>query len=135
LEYAGLEHRCRRIGVVLQQLCRTVAAVTQVEAAIEAGFGFLPAARNPVPEPHRNCKAPHQPLVRDNSRYQFAGHFLQLGRRCFEILFDFLEREGIVGPLVPITPPVKGMEADLFGARAPIPTLFAGDAPHQPPDV
>jgi hypothetical protein len=38
-----LEQRCRRVGVVFEQLWRGIAVVDQIETTIDRGFAALPA--------------------------------------------------------------------------------------------
>ena len=54
------------------------------------------------------------------------------GRR-FDLLLDFVKRERIIGPLVPIPLAVNGVkcEAGIFGGGLPVVSFGAGDALHR----
>ena len=63
---------------------------------------------------------------------QFAAHAFELGRRRFEVALDLLQREAVIGALVPIALAIDRMKdkADAFGSLAPVRPLVAGNAPH-----
>src|SRR5262245_64409022 len=63
LEHRGLEDRGRRIGVVLEQLCRIPAVEAEVEAAVEAELLVAPAVRDQRPIVFRDFQPPQILLV------------------------------------------------------------------------
>ena len=132
LEHRGLEHRRRRVGVVFEQLRRTLAVVSQVEAAVEARIAALPARRDPVPERRRNLEDAQQSIVGNCALDQRAAHLVELRGRRLDIALDLLERERVIGALVPIAFAVDGVEreAGSLSDVAPVGALVTGDAPH-----
>ena len=57
---------------------------------------------------------------------------MDLAGRRFDLALDLVEREGVIGPLVPIALAVGGMEVESggFGCRLPVVALGTGDASH-----
>ena len=133
LEHRRLEQRGRRIGIVFQELGRSLAIVAQVEAPVEAAVLSSPARRDEIPERLRNGESLHDLLVRDGAARQLDAHGLESGGRRFEFVLDLAEAERVIRRLVPIEFAVDGMvrEAHLLGAVAPVRTLVDGNALHR----
>ena len=103
--------------------------VGQIEAAVEARIVALPACRDEGPEPFRDAQQLEHALVVDRARDQFAAHLVELGGRRLDVALDLLQREGVVGALVPVALARDGVEAEavLVGPLAPVRPLVAGD--------
>ena len=54
LEDRCFEQRCRRIGIVFKQLCRSFSVKSEIEAAIQAWIAAFPACRDISPERFRD---------------------------------------------------------------------------------
>ncbi len=132
LERAGLEHRGRRIGVVLEQLRGTVAVVGEIEAAIEARVATLPACRDEVPEPLGDTQHAQHALVGDRAPDKLAAHTVKLGRRRLDVALDLFERKGVISALVPVALARNGVEAEAgrLGLLFPVRSFVAGDSLH-----
>lgn len=92
----------------------------------------LPAPRDPVPECNGDCETLEDAVVVDGTGDEFAAHAVKLRRRILKIVLDLLQREGVIGALVPVRRIVDGVkiETDRFGLFAPVRPLLAGNAPH-----
>ena len=110
LKHRGLENRCRRIGVVLQQLRRTVSVETKIEAAIEAGFIAVPAFGDQRPECFPDLQPAKYVFVVDRIGDQFEAHGVDFACRLFDLAFDFVETEGVTGAFVPVARAVDGVK-------------------------
>src|SRR5215813_8028268 len=69
---------------------------------------------------------------------EIVAHLLDFSRRRLDGVLDFLERERVIGALVPVTLTLDGVKrkAGLVGLLAPICPFIAWDALHdvQPPE-
>src|SRR5262245_11001305 len=72
-------------------------------------------------------------LVIDRLTHQLEAHRVDLGGRRLDLALDFLQREGVIGALVPIAFAVDGVEIEsrAFRGGAPVVALGAGDALHR----
>jgi hypothetical protein len=134
LKECGLEYRSRRVGVVFQQLGWPLCVVTQVEAAIKARLGSLPAGRDPVPITLRDAQQPQHAIITDDACDQFPAHLVELCRRAFQVPFNFFERECVAGAFVPVALSIERVEFEPNprSGIAPIGPLVAGNALHRP---
>ena len=75
-------------------------------------------------------------LVVDRARDEFAAHRVELGGGRLDVLFDLLQREGVIGALVPVPLAIDRMERESrgLGLFAPVRPLVARNALHQLPD-
>ncbi len=132
LKHRRLEDRGRRVGIVFQQLCRSLSVEAEVEPAVEAGFVALPAFRDQRPE----CFGDLQPLeiffVVDGAADELEAHRVDLARRRLDLRFDLFQREGVIAALVPVAGAVDGVEVEAagIGGLLPIVALGADDALH-----
>ena len=71
-------------------------------------------------------------LVVDRAAGKFEAHRVDFAGRRLDLAFDFVQREGVIGALVPIALAVDGVKIKpgAFGGRAPVVALGAGDALH-----
>jgi hydrogenase maturation factor len=132
LKHRGLEHRGRRVGVVFEQLGGTATVVAEIEAAVEARIITAEACRDEIPVALGDAQRPHHPLIVGSARDELAAHAVKLGGRRLEVALDLLQRETVVGALVPVGLAIERVkqEADALGGVAPVGTLLAGDALH-----
>src|ERR1700722_10682829 len=112
LEHRGFEDRGWRIGIVLQQFRRSAAVETEIEPAIKAGFVTLPAIADQRPEDFLYLQAAQRVFVVDRAADQFEAHRVDFACRGLDLVFDFVEREGVVGAFVPIAFAVDGMKIE-----------------------
>jgi hypothetical protein len=63
---------------------------------------------------------------------QFEAHRVDLAGRLLDLAFDLVEREGVLGPLVPIAFAVDGVKIEpvALGGRAPVVAFRTDDALH-----
>ena len=110
-------------------------AEAQVQPAVEAAVVAVPALRDQRPERFRQFQPAQIVFVVDGAADQFEAHRVDLGGRRLDVAFDLVEREGVVGALVPIAFAVDGVkiEAGAFGGRNPVVAFRTDDALHQPP--
>jgi len=73
------------------------------------------------------------PLVIDRAADEFEAHRIDLTRWRLDLLFDFIEREGVKGPFVPIALAVKGVKhkPGRLGSGLPVFAFTAGEALHR----
>ncbi|MGY3123787.1 hypothetical protein ACVWXQ_007724 [Bradyrhizobium sp. S3.14.4] len=104
----------------------------QIEPAIEAAVVALPALGDQAPECLRNLQASQIALVTDHAAGKLDAHRVDLGCRRLDAALDLVEREGVIGALVPIAFAVDGVEGEaaLFGGLPPVVALGADDASH-----
>src|ERR1700733_6416109 len=133
LKHRGLEDRGRRIGVIFEKFCVPAAGIAEVEPAIEAAIVAAPGVADQWPERLGYPQSPQMPLVFDHRTAEFAAHRVDFAGRRLDPVFDFGERKGVKGALVPVAPAVDGMkiEAAGFGRRLPVIALSAGDPLHE----
>src|SRR5215216_5151782 len=132
LKYRGFEDRSRRIRVVFEQLCRISAVERKIKPAVEARFIIVPARRDQRPEGLRNFQPAQIVFVVDRVAYEFEAHGVDFAGRSLDLPLDCLQRERVIGALVPIAFAVDGVEAEAraFGGRAPVVAFGADDALH-----
>ena len=72
-------------------------------------------------------------FVGDHAGDDFAAHAVEFTRWRLQVGFDFTEREGVIGALIPVALAIHGVKikADRFRTLAPIRTLLVGDPSHQ----
>src|SRR6185436_3888360 len=116
-----------------QEFRRAPAVVAQVQPAIEACVAATPALGNQRPERFRYLQPAQIFLVLDRTADQFEAHRLDLAGGPLNPPLDFVERERVIGPLVPIALAVDGVkrEACAFGGGTPVVAFGAGDALHE----
>ena len=133
LEHRRFEQRGWRVGVVLQQFRRAPAVIAQVEPAVEAGVATAPALGKQRPARFRYLQTPQIFFIADHPADQFEAHRLDLGGGCLESPLDLVERERVIGPLVPIALAADGVkgEARAFGGGTPVVAFGTGDALHE----
>src|SRR5262249_8228485 len=112
-----------------------LAAVGKVEPSIEARVAALPARRDQRPVALGNAQALEHFAVVDRARNELAAHPVELCGRPLDVALDLVERERIVGALVPIALAVDRVKQEALGFRlgAPIGALLTGNALHQGP--
>lgn len=132
LKHRRLKDRGRCIRIVFEQFRRTVAVEFQVEPAIEAAVVALPAFRNQVPKRVWNLEPPQMAFVADHATGELQAHRIDLAGRRFDGALDLVERERIIGALVPIALAVDGVEGEaaLLGGLLPVVALGTHDALH-----
>ncbi len=132
LEHRRLVERGRRVRVVLQQLCRTIAGIAEIQAAVEISLLPPPAPRDVLPERFGNAEAGQHLLVLDGTIDDGKAHLFDLLRRRFEIFFDLPQGEAVIGAFVPVGRALDGMKckAVLRGGLFPIGPLRDGNALH-----
>ena len=137
LKNRRFENRGRRIRVVLQQFRRAPAVVAQVEPAVEAGIVAVPALGQQRPERFGYLQPAQIFFIVDRAADQFEAHRIDLAGGRLDPAFDLVQREGVIGPFVPIAFAIEGVkiESGAFGGRAPVVAFGADDALHgrQPP--
>ena len=135
LKDRGLENRSRRIRVVFQKFRRAVPAETEVEPAIEAQIVAVPAFRDQRPEGLRYLQPPQIFLIADGAADEFKAHGVDFAGGCFDLSFDLIQRERIIGAFVPVALVVDGMKIESagFGGDPPVVSLRTDDAPHRRP--
>ncbi len=71
-------------------------------------------------------------LVLDGAPDEFAAHRVEFAGRRLDVLFDFLQRERVIGALVPVALARNGVEAEarLRGLVLPVGPLVASDSLH-----
>ena len=100
LDDGRLVERGRRVGVVLQELGRTLTVIGKVEAPADRRIGAPPDALDIVAPGRRNAHALPQ-LVGDDIFDGFQAYAMQcLGRRLQ--LIDFVGGEDVAGLLGPV---------------------------------
>ncbi|MFK4505343.1 hypothetical protein ABIF81_000521 [Bradyrhizobium daqingense] len=132
LKDGGFEQRSRRIRIVFEQLGRTFAVECQVEPAVEAAVVPLPALRDQAPERFGNLQAAQISFVADRAAGKLQAHRVDLAGRRLDAALDLVEREAVIGALVPIAVAVDGVEdeAALRCGFPPVVALQTGDALH-----
>jgi hypothetical protein len=117
-----LEDRGRCIGVILQQFRRTPPVETEIEPAIEAAVVAAPTVADQRPECFRYLQTLQIAFVADRAADEFEAHRIDFARGILDLTFDFIQREGVIGALVPIALAVKGMKvkSGCFGGGAPV---------------
>jgi len=133
LKHRRLEDRSRRIGVVFQKFRGPLAVKTEVEPAVKAGFVAVPTFRDQRPECLRYLQAAQIVFVVDRAANQLEAHRVDLAGRFFDLAFDLVKREGVIGAFVPIAFAVDGVEvkSGAFGGGAPIAAFGAGNTLHE----
>ena len=135
LEYGGFEDRGRRVRVVLQQLYRIFSVEAEIEPAIEAELIVVPAVRYQRPIGRRDFQALQILLVLDRLADKFEAHRVDFAGRRLDLALDLVQRERVVGALVPIAFAVDRVEVEpcTLGSGAPVVALGADDASHRGP--
>src|SRR6476660_2928494 len=133
LEDRGLEQCSRRIGVIFQKLGWTFAVIGKVEAAVEAGVAALPTVGDDWPADLGDLQPLEDAFVADCAGDEFAAKCRQFGGGVFEVAFDLLQSEAIVGGLVPIRLAIdfQQREAGLGGPIAQVLAFGSPDALHE----
>lgn len=111
---------------------RSIAFELQVEPAVEAAVVSLPAFSDQVPKRFRNLEPPQMAFVADHATGELQAHRIDLAGRRFDRALDLVERERIIGALVPITLAVDGVEGEaaLLGGLLPVVAFGTNDALH-----
>ena len=132
LKNRGFENRSRGVGVILQQFRRTAAVEAQVQPAVEAGVVAVPAFGNQRPEGFGYSQPAQILFVVDRIADQFEAHRIDFGGGLLDFAFDFIQRERVIGPCVPVAFAIDGVkvEAGALGGRAPVVAFGADDALH-----
>ena len=132
LKHRRLEDRGRRVRVVFEQFCRPAAAVAEIEPAIKAALVALPTVADQGPERFGYLQALQMPLVLDHVSAEFEAHRIDLAGWTFDCVFDFGQREGVKGALIPVAHAVIGMkiESARRGRGLPVFAFVAGEALH-----
>src|SRR6185437_7646592 len=81
LKYRRLEDRGRRVGIVFEQLCRSLSVEAEVEPAIEAAFVALPAFRDQRPERFGDLQPLEIFFIVDGAADELEAHRVDLARR------------------------------------------------------
>ncbi len=117
LKHRGLENRCRRVRVIFQEFRRTAPVKSEVEPTVEAGVIAVPAFGDQWPERVGYLEAPQRVFVLDRVSDQFEAHRIDLSCWLFDLTFDLIQRERIIGALVPIALAIDGVKIKpaLFG--------------------
>ena len=104
----------------------------EIEPAVEAALVVMPALRDQRPERFRYLQAAQDAFIADRAAGKFEAHRVDFAGRPFDLAFDLVQREGVIGALVPIALAIDGVkiEPGAFGGRAPIVALGTDDALH-----
>src|SRR5260370_19377441 len=102
LKHCRLENRGRRIGVIFQQFRRTVSVKAEIEPTIEAGLIAVPAFGDQRPEGVRYLQPAQVAFVVNRVGDEFEAHRVAFAGRCFDLAFDLIQRERIIGAFVPV---------------------------------
>jgi hypothetical protein len=132
LKHRGLEDRGRGVRVIFQQLCRASPVETEIQSAIKAGFVAVPAIGHQRPVSFRYPQRSQVFFVADDAIDQFEAHRVDFAGRRFNLALDLIQRESIIGALVPVALAIQRMKikSASFGRRPPVVALGAGDTLH-----
>src|ERR1700730_12523171 len=132
LKHRRLKNRGRCIRVIFQKFRWPAPVKTEVEPAIEAGLVAVPALGDQRPECFRYLQAAKILFVVDRASDEFEAHGVDLAGGLLDLTFDLIQRERIIGALVPIALAIDGVEIEsgAFGSGAPIAAFRACDTPH-----
>ena len=132
LEDRRLENRGRGVGVIFQKFRRIAAVEAEIQPAVEAGIVAVPAFGNQRPECFGYSQAAQVLFVVERMTDQFEAHRVDFSGGRFDSAFDLIQRERVIGPLVPVAFAIDGVkvEAGALGGRAPVVAFGADDALH-----
>ena len=132
LKHRRLENRGRRIRVIFQQFRRAAAVETEIEPAVEAALVAVPALGDQRPECFRYLQSAQIIFIVDRVADEFEAHGVDLAGRRLDLAFDLIQRERIIGALVPIAFAIDGVEIEsgAFRGRAPVVAFGADNALH-----
>jgi hypothetical protein len=140
LHDSGLEESGRRVGIVFEQLRRTLATIGEVKSAVEILFTRMPAGRYSFPGDTRDAQSLQGLLAGLNHMiHQGERHLLQIARRRLNLV-DRRRGEAIAHRLVPIARAFDGVEGKAqitLDMSAPVGAGRHRNALHgvQPPEV
>ena len=92
----------------------------------------MPAFGDQRPECFRYLQSAQIIFVVDRAGDEFEAHRIDFSGRLFDLTFDLIQRERIIGALVPIALAIDGVKikSGFFSGGAPVVALGAGDALH-----
>jgi hypothetical protein len=93
----------------------------------------MPAFGNQRPERLRDLQSTQILFVVNRAADQFEAHRIDLAGRRLDGALDLVERERVIGTLVPIALAVDGMKvkSHAFGGRLPVVAFRTSDALHR----